>query len=477
MFRKLGIAVLAIALLAAIVLGIAWWQANAVLNELQAGPKKAVVASVEPELHRRAARQLVKTSPRPADEPKAQTLLVIGSDHRWEAGSTSRSDTILLARVDPAEKRIAILSIPRDLYVAIPGHGHDRINMAFAWGGEKLLTRTVRETFGVEIDHFVEVDFHGFKDLVSKLGGIWVPVDQRYFNQNVGTAATNYANIDLQPGYQKLDGQDALAFARYRHDDSDVYRASRQQLVIREALRETLDDKLDVLKLRRLAIAFAHATTSDISSLDEVWTLATAAHATPASRIDRLTVPGSDFTLYGADYLRATDAQMKRAVARWLGVDAKKPAAKPKTGRQTATSHTQQRVRLEPEGGRGAALLSAVGNGIQRCAPSKLPPGYAWPEGAARSYAIDGHPALALYATAGSGRSALLMETTWQDPPVLDSPTTTITRDGRDYDLWYEGGKLRQVAWRMGPTRAWLTNTLRDELSEGQLLGMAVSCR
>lgn len=128
------------------------------------------------------------------------------------------------------------------------------------------------------------------------------------------------------------------------------------------------------------------------------------------------------------------------------------------------------------DGGRGAALLASVGNGIRRCAPSKLPPGYVWPDGAARAYAIDGHPALAMYATAGSGRSALLMETTWQDPPVLDSPTKTVTVDGREYDLWYESGKLRQVAWRIGPTRAWLTNTLRDELSAGQLLAMAESC-
>ena len=98
----------------------------------------------------------------------------------------------------------------------------------------------MRETFGVAIDHFVEVDFRGFRQLVDDLGGLWLPVDQRYFNENVGTFATNYANIDLQPGYQKLTGEQALAFARYRHDDSDLYRAARQQLVLREALRQTL---------------------------------------------------------------------------------------------------------------------------------------------------------------------------------------------------------------------------------------------
>src|SRR5207237_1394785 len=147
-------------------------------------------------------------------EPSAQTILLIGSDRRWTGGNGARSDTIMLARLEPTQRRIALLSIPRDLYVAIPRHGHDRINMAFRYGGERLLPRVVRETFGIEIDHFVEIDFHGFKDVVDRLGGVYLPIDQRYFNRNLGTAQTNYAAIDLQPGYQKLDGQQALAFAR-----------------------------------------------------------------------------------------------------------------------------------------------------------------------------------------------------------------------------------------------------------------------
>ena len=106
----------------------------------------------------------------------------------------------------------------------------------------------MRDTFGIEIDHFVEVDFRGFRQLVEGPGRALAAVDQRYFNQNVGTFATNYADIDLQPGYQKLTGPQALAFARYRHDDSDVYRAARQQLVLREALRQGSRDQLDLFR-------------------------------------------------------------------------------------------------------------------------------------------------------------------------------------------------------------------------------------
>lgn len=277
MLRKLLIAVAAIAALVAALGGVAWWQASSVLAQLHAGHKAAVVKAVEPELHRPAKHVLVAVP----KEAMAQTILLIGSDHRWAGGNDARSDTILLVRIESSKRRIAMLSIPRDLYVVIPGHGHDRINEAFHLGGERLLTRVVRETFGVEIDHFVEVDFHGLKDLVSALGGVYLPVDQRYFNRNVGTYNTNYATIDLQPGYQKLNGGQALAFARFRHTDNDLVRAARQQLLVRTALRQALSGGWDPFRIRRLALAFARATASDISSLGEVFSLAKAIHDTP----------------------------------------------------------------------------------------------------------------------------------------------------------------------------------------------------
>ena len=165
MRRKLLWLLGGIVLLAAVLLGVAYWQASSIVAQLHAGPKEAVVKAVTPELHR-APRKTLVSLPK---EPSAQTILLIGSDRRWSGANGARSDTIMLARVEPSKHRIALLSIPRDLYVAIPGHGHDRINMAFNYGGERLLTRVVRDTFGVRIDHFVEIAFHGFKDVISDL--------------------------------------------------------------------------------------------------------------------------------------------------------------------------------------------------------------------------------------------------------------------------------------------------------------------
>jgi LCP family protein required for cell wall assembly len=164
--------------------------------------------------------------------------LVIGSDHRASdpAGSSSRSDTLILIRSDPQANALSFLSLPRDLVVnrICPGRPTvvDRINSAFAICGPVGTLATVKALTGLKINYLITVNFHGFKQIVDRLGGIWLDVDRRYYNQNVGTADTNYTNIDLHPGYQKLSGEQALAFVRYRHTDSDIYRTARQQLFL-----------------------------------------------------------------------------------------------------------------------------------------------------------------------------------------------------------------------------------------------------
>ena len=255
-----------------------------------------------------------------------------------------RARTQSCSRIEPRRHRIALLSIPRDLYVAIPGHGHDRINIAFRYGGERLLTRVVRETFGVTIDHFLEIDFHGFKDIVGNLGGVWFPVDQRYFNRNTGTVSTNYAEIDLQPGYQKLNGNQALAFARYRHDDNDFIRAARQQQLLRVVAQDALGYDWNLLRVRRRALSLAKATTSDISSLGEVLSLARAIQRTPASGIARQTVAANSLVIYGADYLAASPTQLRTTVRHWLGQAHPRKPKRP-SQRKPATSPRADRAR------------------------------------------------------------------------------------------------------------------------------------
>ena len=449
-----------------IVAGLAYWQLTSIVAELHAGPKQSIVDAAKSELGVEPRRPLVTPAAAPAQD---ETILLLGSDRRYGERDRGRADTIILARVAASEHRIALLSIPRDLLVDIPGHGQDRINEAYDLGGERLLIRTVRETFGVRIDHFIEVNFDGFAHIVNALGGVYLPIDQRYFNKNVGTPETNYGNINLHAGYQKLTGAQALAFVRFRHTDSDFYRTARQQLFLREAMHEALAEKFDLLRMRGLLRAFADATVSDISSLREIWSIVRAVQET--KHLVRLTVPAQGVVLNGADYLEAKTAERRGAIRRWYG--GRGGTAHHQSGRQSARPRIAP---LVPDGGEGRALLGRF-HGLALCAPTALPSGYAWPSGAARTYRLDGHPAVAAYATAGSGRSVLWMMTTWDDPPILSNPTGTTRVHGRLVELWREDGRLRQVAWQLGSTRIWVTNTLRDELTSSEMLALARTCR
>jgi LCP family protein required for cell wall assembly len=165
------------------------------------------------------------------------TALVVGYDRRAGEGkgTKSRSDTIMLVRADPKSSSISLLSFPRDLYVEIVCPGHSafsaRINNAYSECGTKGTLETVRKLTGLPVQFLITVNFRGFRQLVDALGGIWMDVDRRYFNDRGGPFG--FATINLFPGYQKLGGYQALDFVRYRHTDSDLYRLARQQLFVR----------------------------------------------------------------------------------------------------------------------------------------------------------------------------------------------------------------------------------------------------
>src|SRR3954468_834947 len=199
-----------------------------------------------------------------------QTILVLGSDRRYadiKAKIPPRSDTILLVRLDPSKEATAVLSIPRALKVKIPGFGTDKINAAYALGGPKLTVQTIKGLFHFPINHVVNVNFGGFRKAVNRLGCVYVDVDRRYFNDNHPPvdSPTNYATIDIQPGYQKLCGSDALDYVRYRPLDNDFVRAARQQDFLRQAkdqfgLGTLFGSRKELLRI------FARYTQTDIHS-------------------------------------------------------------------------------------------------------------------------------------------------------------------------------------------------------------------
>ncbi len=181
------------------------------------------------------------------------TILVMGLDSRdWQKNDgPPRTDTMMLLTIDPVSKTAGMLSIPRDMWVNIPGHGYYKINMAYYFGeGEKLpgggpglAVKTVEQFLGVPINYYAQIDFEAFVKFIDELDGITVEVPQEIEIDPIGQANT----VILQPGLQTLDGDLALAYARARHTDlGDFDRASRQQQVIMSVRRrlEKLGAKL-----------------------------------------------------------------------------------------------------------------------------------------------------------------------------------------------------------------------------------------
>jgi LCP family protein required for cell wall assembly len=197
---------------------------------------------------------------------KPATALIIGYDHRagQESNLPSRSDTIMLVRADPIDKTVSLMSLPRDLLVPIycrPGQPvtTDRINSAYERCGTRGTLETVKALTGLSVNYLITVNFRGFKQVVDKLGGVWIDVDRRYFNDNGGRTYNTYATINLQPGYQRLNGSDALDFVRYRHTDSDLYRVARQQAFVK-AFKEQVSSSFSLKKVPKLV----HAITSNV---------------------------------------------------------------------------------------------------------------------------------------------------------------------------------------------------------------------
>ena len=175
--------------------------------------------------------------------------LVIGTDRRKgkEAELTGRSDTLILVRADPGTNSLSMLSFPRDLIATIKCPGHpdlrDRINAAFSECGALGSVETVRALTGLPINYFITVNFRGFTELVNNLGGVWIDVDHRYLCD--ATNCPGVSQINLLPGYQRVNATNALAYVRFRHFDSDLYRNARQQLFLK-ALKQQISSQLDL---------------------------------------------------------------------------------------------------------------------------------------------------------------------------------------------------------------------------------------
>jgi LCP family protein required for cell wall assembly len=263
---------------------------------------------------------------------KPTIALVVGYDKRKgvEKDLTSRSDTIMLIRSDPETNSISMMSFPRDLQVLnyCPGRAPvlDRINTAYTMCGAAGTLDTVKHLTGINVNYLITVNFAGFKQVVDKVGGVWVDVDRRYFNNNT-TGYERYATIDLQPGYQKLNGRDALDYVRFRHTDSDLYRLARQQLFVR-AMKEQISHSFLPLSIPRIVGAITRNHNVQIGAgggktvdFDTIKSYGFAAYKTPSGHISTSPIGG----LTGTNELTAPQSDIDAAVQDFLNPDVEAP--------------------------------------------------------------------------------------------------------------------------------------------------------
>jgi LCP family protein required for cell wall assembly len=197
-------------------------------------------------------------------------ILVLGLDRRPAQGYVVRSDVLMLVTAYPPGPRLALLSIPRDLYVDIPGRSQARINTAHFWGederpggGPALAMETVTENFGVPVDGYVRLDFDGFRAVVDAVGGIDVLVEEAIVDNEYPTADYGTTRIEIPAGPQHMDGETALRYVRSRHGSSDFDRAARQQQVL-IALARRLSNPGNWLRLPAVSRAIIENVDTDM---------------------------------------------------------------------------------------------------------------------------------------------------------------------------------------------------------------------
>jgi polyisoprenyl-teichoic acid--peptidoglycan teichoic acid transferase len=447
-----------------------------------------------------AIRHAQVTIPSPG-EP--QTILILGSDHRAHTPlSASNSDTIILVRMDPNSSTINVISVPRDLRVQIPVRGGgvetDKINAAYSLGGPNLVVKTIKQNVfpNLQVSHIVDINFAGFRELVNAIGCVYTDVDHHYFNQNIGTAATNYSSIDISAGYQKLCGDDALAYVRYRHTDTDIVRSARQQDFIRQAkdqygqanLISNRDTLLRIFGQHTQTDANLHTTDglinlfnlvafSDVHSIREVHFPAVLEPCTAACFVSA--DPGAEAQAF-RQFMAVVPAQPAGgsghgAPGKASAAPGKAPAAwgAAAAGLSADIPDGRTQAAAMPRAGLPVYFPRLIAAGATYNGPS---PGYP------RSYTIadpHGHSyasyRIVVVLNSVMGQYYGIQGTTWAHPPLLASPAETRVVGGRALQLYFDGHKLRAVAWRGPHGVYWVSNTLTLDLTNTQMLGIASS--
>jgi len=443
----------------------------------------------------------------PAEAGKPQTIMVLGTDGRLgaDAGGDKRSDTIILARLDATKSAITLMSIPRDLKVTLPGQQiPDKINAAYSNGGTRLTLRTVKNLLSrpgepFKINHVVEVDFTGFRRMVDYLGCAFVDVDRRYFNDVGGPGG--YATIDIDPGYQKMCGSDALDYVRYRHTDNDLVRGARQQDFVRQLLRGPgVRRRLGISSRTTLArIAGRYTKTDDalIESKTGLIALGRLMLGVANKPVQQVTF-GAGRIQEDGDYLVVSDDAIDETLDQFMNPNTVTEETQKKPPEPSSESESKPKPKKGSNSSSEASIpagltsFESAGEEMAISTDRRLHFPFYFPTlGASVGSYADAEPRVYRLLVAGDYYQAYRMVVslgapgeyygiqgmTWKRPPILAGPHDTLVRDGRRLRVYYDGKQVRLVAWRTSRGVYYVSNTLTRELSYDQMVAIARSLK
>jgi polyisoprenyl-teichoic acid--peptidoglycan teichoic acid transferase len=451
-------------------------------------------------LHQSKPVKLAPNVLAPTSRGAPETLLLVGNDERrltrfYHHAVLPHSNEMLLVRIDPSKPTISMLSIPRELDVPIhkpDGEVEDnRINAAYTYGwengggtggGVRLMVQTIKQVLGLNINHVFITTFTKFEHAVNAMGCVYMTVDKRYYHNNE-TEVEQYMEINLQPGYQRMCGHQAREFVSNRHESTSLIRDARDQRFLLAAKAQYGSSLIENReKFEHIFGKYVESTLQGEEEILQLLDLLAESAGKPVRQVDFHVTLGPTLDT-------ATPQQIHEAVHSFLaGTSAipkqrlksatRAPAHAAHAGRAPAVSRL---LDLSPTPSATLAAARAIAPDLpfpvqaplyQRTTAESAPDEM-------HSYRIEGphrhrYPAYVIVVQQGElGQYYDIQGTTWTKAPLFSGPSNTLDVGSRTYRLFYDGEHIKTVAWSEGGAVYWVENTLDNDLTPEQMVGIA----
>jgi polyisoprenyl-teichoic acid--peptidoglycan teichoic acid transferase len=446
----------------------------------------------------------IKLAPRllvPTSKGAPETLLLVGNDER--PAPTERpggavlphSNEMLLVRIDPSKPTISMLSIPRELRVTFVAPSGEvitnRINSAYTYGSEngggaaggiKLMLETIKNVLGITVNHVFVTNFPKFRRAVDEMGCVYMTVDKRYYHRNE-PGGEQYFEINLQPGYQRLCGTQALEFVANRHESTSLIRDARDQrflLAVKAQYGPTLFEHR-----ARFERMLGKALQTDLHGEEAVLQLLELLVESAAKPVRQVPFQVELHSSYDTATPQQLQASMRSfltgtAASRSRGRSAALHAARPS---HRALHVPGLSLTPTPAALRNEAAVAAPALPFRLDLPQYQQSTAESPPDQLRTYTIQGSggrrfPAYVIVIGRGElGQYYDVQGTSWRDPPLLSGPSEAVRIGPRNYSLFYDGEHVKTVAWREHNAVYWIENTLTYSLSPQTIIAIAADTR